>query len=182
MSWHLYTGRDHLRSGSVAGWIKLFLTHTLAGIITHRKRLVTERRAASSAKPVCHMACACKSPKCPLSSQSRSFPLLCRGSSFPLLPLLLADKTKDDSFTLWTGLPSSGRRHTQSSSFMQNTQGHHTVLIAGWGWLTAWNGRINGYLYFIMFLNCPQNNASLSGRYWNICQLLSTCRYDSISL
>lgn len=103
-----------------------------------------ERRVASFAKPVCHMACAGTSHKCPLSSQPSGFRLPSCGSSSPKLPLLLADYNKDDSFTVWTALSWPGKpdahTHTAHSThithilLMQNTHGHHTVLTAGWGW------------------------------------------------
>lgn len=76
-----------------------FRTHTHMHTQRH-KCLDTEWMVASFAKPVCHMACACKSHKCPLSSQPSSFRLPSCGSSFPKLPLLLADYNKDDSFTV----------------------------------------------------------------------------------
>lgn len=129
-----------------------FYTHT----DTHTC-LETERRVASFAQPVCHMACACKSHKCPLSSQPSSFRLPSCGSSFPKLPLLLADYNKDGSFTVWTALLWPGKQagrhtHTRWSThnthncvpLMQNTHRHHGVLTAGWGWaelscvLTDW--------------------------------------------
>lgn len=114
-----------------------------------RKGLDIERQVASFAKPVCHMACAGTSHKCPLSSQPSGFRLPSCGSSFPKLPLLLADYNKDDSFTVWTALSWPGNqthmhahgepRHSTHNThncilLMQNTHRHHTVLTAGWGW------------------------------------------------
>lgn len=146
------------------------------------------------------MACAGTSHKCPLSSQPSGFRLPSRGSSFPKLPLLLADYNKDDSFTVWTALSWPGKQthaHTHTAGahrthncisphakYTRTSQRVNSRLRLSWAawWLTEWNVRINGYLYFIMFLYWPQNNVSLSGRYWNICQPLSTCGYDSIWL
>lgn len=129
-------------------------------------------REESFAKPVCHMACAGTSHKCPLSSQPSGFRLPSCGSSFPKLPLLLADYNKDDSFTVWTALSWPGNQtHTHTyimSTGTAHTRTSHRVnsrLRLSWAvwWLTGWNMRINGYLYFIMFLYWPQNKVSLSG-------------------
>lgn len=149
------------------------------------------------------MACAGTSHKCPLSSQPSGFRLPSCGSSFPKLPLLLADYNKDDSFTVWTALSRPGKpdayAHTRRAQarrvqytqlrapHAKYTRTSHRVnsrLRLSWAvcWLTGWNVRINGYLYFIMFLYWPQNNVSFSGRYWNICQPLSTYGCDLIWL
>lgn len=153
-----------------------------------------DRRVASFAKPICHMGCAGMSQKCPLLYPSiAAFDYLAVAVLFPsshyfwhiimkmtpsqceLLSTMIADAETEQAQDTYSNT-------TVLCSSETHTHRHHITLTVWAGLCCDWNVRINGYLYFIMSLYWPQNNVSLSGRYWNICQPLSSHTYNSIRL
>lgn len=154
-----------------------------------------DRRVASFAKPMCHMACAGTSHKCPLSYPSLvAFDYLAVAVPFPSCHYfwqIIIKMTLSQCELLSHGQENQAqthrvhrhRTHTHTSNCTMFTHNTHRTMLTVWAELCGdWNVRINGYLYFIRFLYRPQNNVSLSGRYWNICQPLSTHRCNSIWL
>lgn len=141
-----------------------------------------ERRAASLTKPVCHMACAGTSHKCPLSYPSlAAFDNLAVAVPFPschyfwqiIIKMTLSQFELLSHGQTYAHTLGDCRHRTHNThnclAVMKNTHTSHRVNsrlklnLAVW-WMTGWNVKINGYLYFIMILFWPQNKVSLSGR------------------